>query len=130
MRYMNTPDESRFRLEASRAIDATLAASFPASDPPAWNSGFASLIPVETSSPIGRRLPGVGDGPVARGPGVIYVSRPSESEWTLRSAVIGVLFASTIALLAPLAVLLVGLPVALAVRAVLEVVLWFVPSVR
>jgi hypothetical protein len=43
---------------------------------------------------------------------------------TLRSALVTVVIAAGIALLAPLAVLLVGMPIALAVRVLLEIVLW------
>jgi hypothetical protein len=43
---------------------------------------------------------------------------------TLRSALVTVVIAAGIALLAPPAVLLVGMPIALAVRVLLELVLW------
>jgi hypothetical protein len=98
------------------AIDDALSASFPASDPPPWNSGFASLVAVET--------PGINRRSALGSPGVIYVSSPPEFDLTLRSAVVSVVIAAGIAFLAPLAVLLVGLPVALAVRSLLEVLLW------
>jgi hypothetical protein len=38
------------------AIDDALAASFPASDPPAWNPGVARPIPVGTSDEAAERL--------------------------------------------------------------------------
>ena len=106
------------------AIDDALAASFPASDPPAWNSGFASLVPVEMPPPSGFRPAAAHDGTAAGSAGVIYVSSPPDSEMTLRSALVSVVIAAGIALLTPLAVLIVGLPIALAVRGLLEVLLW------
>jgi len=136
MHQMNVTTESRFRLETSApspqllpslsdlAVDDALAASFPASDPPAWNSGVARLVPVETPTSNGFRLPAVLDGALAEAAGVVYVSRSSDSDWTLRTALVWVVLAAGIALLAPLAILLVGLPIALAVRGLLEVVLW------
>jgi len=46
------PDEHvavRRERQTEVAMDDALAASFPASDPPAWNPGIARPIPVDTS---------------------------------------------------------------------------------
>jgi hypothetical protein len=40
------------RLAAEEALDAVLADSFPASDPPSWNPGFARPSPT-SDAPIG-----------------------------------------------------------------------------
>ena len=54
---------------------------------------------------------------------VLHVSRSYDSERTLLQALISVAGAVGIALLVPFAILLVGLPIALTVRGLLEVVL-------
>ena len=62
--------------------------------------------------------------------GVIDVSRPSGSERTLLQALISLAGAAGIALLVPFVILLMGLPIALAVRGLLEVVAWLFPALR
>lgn len=109
------------------AIDDALAASFPASDPPAWNSGFARPVPVDAprSRPAEVRaiLPR-DQTAAARTPGVIDVSLPCRSDRTLLQGLSSLAGATGIALLLPLVILLVGLPIALAVRGLLEVLVW------
>ncbi len=85
---------------------------------------LTSLVPVEMPGPSGLQPAAARDGTASAAPGVIYVSSPPDSEMTLRSALVTVVIAAGIALLAPLAVLLVGMPIALAVRVLLELVLW------
>lgn len=117
--------------QSELAMDDTLDASFPASDPPAWNPGMARPIPVDTSrdSANGIRMSAARDETSPRTPGVIDVSRPHGSERTLLEALISLAGAAGIALLVPFAILLVGLPFALAIRGVLEVLLWFFPAI-
>jgi hypothetical protein len=82
--------------DGERALDQTLADSFPASDPPPWTLGVAH----RDSKPdaIARQLA------------------------TLAGAI-------GVALLVPVAILVVGLPVVLFVRGILEAVTWLMTSV-
>lgn len=108
------------------AIDDALEASFPASDPPSWNSAFAR--PVSVNTPRSRAAEVRTTAPRARTasgtPGVIDVSRPYGSGRTMRGALISLAGAAGIALLFPFAILLLGLPIAVAVRGLLEVLVW------
>lgn len=106
------------------AVDATLAESFPASDPPAWNAG------ITRPSPGRQTADRVTTGPRRLEPGTIDVSRPSRAQPSFVQALMLVAGAAGIALLAPFAILLVGLPLVLVVRGLLEAVLWLVAAVR
>lgn len=124
--------------QSELAIDDTLAASFPASDPPAWNSGVARPIPAGPSSLVrpsrnranGLRSGVAGDPRAADTPGVIDVSRPSGSDRSPLGALFSFAGAASLALFVPFAILLVGLPIALAIRGLLEVLLWLAPAIR
>ena len=112
---------------AEHAIDDVLADSFPASDPPSWNSGVARLDAVAGRS--GRQA-AVGEASTAGalesttgGDRVIGVSRPM-TERTFVQGFVSLAGAVGIALLAPFAVILVGLPVVAGVRALLEAIAW------
>jgi hypothetical protein len=61
---------------------------------------------------------------------VIGVSGPYGSERTLLQALISLTGAAGLALLVPFAILLLGLPIALSVRGLLEVFLWLFPGIR
>jgi hypothetical protein len=107
------------------AMDDALAASFPASDPPAWNPGIARPIPVDASRVRADDVRPNAPHEIAGGtPGVIDVSRPYGAERTLLQALTSLVGAAGIALLVPLAILLVGLPIVLAVRGLAEAVAW------
>ena len=117
----------RTPLATERAIDDVLAESFPASDPPSWNSGVARPDPV-----VGRFGHRVAldvtstAGALARikgGDRVLNVSRPT-TDRTFVQGVVSLAGAVGLALLAPFAVLLVGLPVVVGVRALLEAISW------
>jgi hypothetical protein len=108
------------------AIDDALAASFPASDPPSWNSAFAR--PVAADAPRNRaadvRTAATLDETAAGTPGVIDVSRPYRSGLTVRRALASLAGAAGIALVFPFVILLLGLPIALAVGGLLELLGW------
>ena len=91
---------------AERVIDETLLDSFPASDPPSWNTGVAR--PDTVVSAGSREAPYVG----------------TSGERTLPQILASLAGATGVVLLVPFAILLVGLPVALAVRGVLEAIQW------
>jgi hypothetical protein len=116
--------ERRNRLAAERAIDDVLADSFPASDPPSWNSGVTRPEPV---APLRHRAPRSEPTDASDGGtrvGVVDVLRPTLGDRTFIDALISLAGAAGIALLVPFAILLVGMPVVLAVRGLLEAIGW------
>ena len=118
--------DRRERLAAERAIDDVLADSFPASDPPSWNSGITRLAlggnladRASGHTPLtdaGERWAGLSD--------VVDVSRPIREGRTFLQGLVSLTGAAGIALALPIVILLIGLPIALAVRGLLEVVGW------
>jgi hypothetical protein len=58
--------------------------------------------------------------------GVIDVSRPTEGDKTFMQSLVSWLGGAAIALLVPFVILLLGLPIALAIRLLLEVSRWLV----
>jgi hypothetical protein len=105
----------RHERERELAVDETLAESFPASDPPSWNAGIVRPAPASTSDGIAAA-------------GVLDVSRPHDTERTLLQAFVSLAAAAGVSLVMPLAILLVGLPIALAARGLHELLLWLVPA--
>ena len=114
-------------LAAERAIDDVLADSFPASDPPSWNPGITRLAlggnladRASGHTPLtdaGERWHGLSD--------VVDVSRPTSEGRTFLQGLVSLTGAAGIALAVPFVILLIGLPVALAVRGLLEAIGWF-----
>ena len=118
--------DRRDRLAAERAIDDVLADSFPASDPPSWNPGVTRLnLDGQLAYRSSGHTPISHAGERGNGPSdVIDVSRPTGGGRTFLQGLISLAGAAGIALAAPFVILLIGLPVALAVRGLLEAVGW------
>ena len=115
-------EDRRQTLAAERAVDSALADSFPASDPPSWTPGIARPQPsrsadesTDTSVRHGRD--------VSVTEGVIDVSRRDGGRTFLQN-LLSLAGAVGIALVVPVAILLVGLPIALVVRGIVEAVSW------
>ena len=106
---------------SAHAIDDVLAATFPASDPPAWSPGIARPAP-ESATPDGTSAEPGWD--------VIDVSGSTQAAPTLTQAFGSVLGAMGLVLLVPFAILAVGTPVALGVRAVLALAGWSLTFMR
>lgn len=124
-RFAEESNERRRRLAAEQALDATLADSFPASDPPSWNPGFARPSPAVGSERHAEHSASVvGRDARTSASDIIDESRPISADRTFLQGLMSLAGAAGIALLVPFAILLVGLPVVVAVRGVLEVIGW------
>jgi hypothetical protein len=113
----------RQRLAAERALDGVLADSFPASDPPSWTLGITRPQPEreatndESVAPHDSRAALVSEE-------VIALSRPATNGARFVKGVVSLAAAAGIALLVPLVILLIGTPIALAVRGVVAAASW------
>ncbi len=118
--------EHRERRAAEHAVDSALADSFPASDPPSWTLGVASPQPprAATDKPAVTTAPG--DTEVLNlAEGVIDVSRLDDGR-TFFQSLLSLAGAAGIALLVPLVILIVGLPIVLAARGIVGAISWLV----
>jgi hypothetical protein len=117
--------EQRKRLYAERAIDDVLADSFPASDPPSWNPGISRPEPVVAIHHPAAPSDRIDAGSEPAREGVIDIDMSSRvGDRTFIDALISLAGGAGIALLVPFVILLIGVPVALTIRGVLEVIGW------
>lgn len=124
-------DKRRLRVAVERALDQVLADSFPASDPPSWNSGIVRPGPRAGVEPHAERFEAIADTAArAVASDVLDVSRPSRGDRTFLQGLVSLAGAAGVALLLPFAILVVGLPMVFAVRGVLEVMGWIVGVAR
>ena len=116
----------RDRLAAERAIDDVLADSFPASDPPSWNPGITRLhFDGDLAHRAWGQTPRTDAAEILNGlSDVIDVSRPARGGRTFLQGLVSLAGAAGITLAVPFVILMIGLPIALAVRGLLEVVGW------
>jgi hypothetical protein len=115
------PTERRTRLAAEQSLDQILADSFPASDPPSWNPGIALVEPRLAMEPHAEGSEAFTDTDAAsRASDIIDVSQPSRANRRLLRGLVSFAGAAGIALLVPFVILVIGLPIALFVRGVLE----------
>ena len=121
-RIVDEAGDRQARLAAERALDEVLADSFPASDPPSWNPGIIRPHPADGFARA-RRLPRK-DTSVCTWQMSSTCPAPLTAERTFLQALVSLFGAAGLALLFGVAILLIGLPIALVVRGVLEAVGW------
>jgi hypothetical protein len=125
--FAEASNERRLRLAAERALDQVLADSFPASDPPSWNTGIVRPGPRAGVEPHVERFEAIADTAArAVASDVLDVSRPSSGDRTFLRGLVSLAGAVGSALLVPVVILLIGLLVVLAVRGVVEAIGWIV----
>lgn len=121
-RIVDEAGDRQARLAAEQALDEVLADSFPASDPPSWNPGIIRPHPADGFGTAAMTAQDVGERPLMED--VIDVSRSTHGERTFLQSLVSLFGAAGIALLFGIAILLVGAPVVLVVRGVVEAIGW------
>jgi hypothetical protein len=104
------------RAEYERELDAAIAGSFPASDPPPWTLGASSWMDLEVAVPKAGSVPAVTEEIVRDGSRVGGVRLASLGEAMALTAMV------------PLAILIAGLPVVALVWGVANAVAWLTGS--
>jgi len=100
------------RTEYERELDAAIAGSFPASDPPPWTLGASSWMELEAPSPRTGTLPAVTEVMVGDAYRVGGVRLASLGE------------AIALAAMVPLAILIAGVPVVALIWGIASAVSW------
>ena len=121
-RIVDRAGDRHARLAAERALDEVLADSFPASDPPSWNSGIIQPYPADGAAM--SAAPARDGHERLHKADVIDVSRPTQGDRTFLHALVSLCGAAGIALAFGVGILLVGLPLVLVVRGVAEAAGW------
>ena len=121
-RIVDEAVDRQARLEAERALDEVLADSFPASDPPSWNSGI--IRPPPAVHLASGSVPARDADRSLRMVDVIGVSGRTPGVRSFLHALVTLCGAAGFALLFGVAILLVGLPIVLILRGVLEAIGW------
>ena len=123
--HRSTAPSTEARLQtiaAERAVDAVLEGSFPASDPPSWTLGITRPRPQRPAN-LQAVVPDASRTALTK-KDVMDLSRPATGRGTFVRAAMSWAGAVGIALIAPVIVLLIGLPVVLAVRGIVTAVNW------
>ena len=115
------------QLAAERALDNVLADSFPASDPPSWTLGITRPQP-ERDEPH-HDSAGRDDSPVGTREAVIDVSGLAKDGRTFLMGLVSLAGAAGIALLVPFVILLIGMPIALAIRGITAAAGWLLAPI-
>ena len=121
-RIVDEAGDQQARLAAEQAMDEVLADSFPASDPPSWNPGIIRPHPADSFAPAAA--PAQDGHERLHMADVIDVSGPAHGERTFLQALVSLFGAAGLALLFGVAILLIGLPIVLVARGVLEAAGW------